>query len=70
MSETSRILEKREHEYGGPSVMSAIARRTRTRGAAARRFAMFLFGLAGVMAFNVMMGYDETLTLKEPGLWP
>ncbi|HVP60977.1 MAG TPA: N-acetyl-gamma-glutamyl-phosphate reductase [Myxococcaceae bacterium] len=23
-----------------------------------------------VQAFNVMMGYDETLTLKEPGLWP
>jgi N-acetyl-gamma-glutamyl-phosphate reductase len=23
-----------------------------------------------IQAFNVMMGYDETLTLKEPGLWP
>ncbi|MGZ6081100.1 MAG: N-acetyl-gamma-glutamyl-phosphate reductase [Myxococcaceae bacterium] len=23
-----------------------------------------------VQAFNVMMGFDETLTLKEPGLWP
>jgi len=23
-----------------------------------------------IQAFNVMMGFDETLTLKEPGLWP
>ena len=23
-----------------------------------------------IQAFNVMMGHDETLTLKEPGLWP
>ena len=23
-----------------------------------------------VQAFNVMMGFEETLTLKEPGLWP
>ena len=23
-----------------------------------------------VQSFNVMMGFDETLTLKEPGLWP
>jgi N-acetyl-gamma-glutamyl-phosphate reductase len=23
-----------------------------------------------IQAFNVMMGYDETLTLNEPGLWP
>ena len=23
-----------------------------------------------IQSFNVMMGYDETTTLKEPGLWP
>lgn len=23
-----------------------------------------------IQSFNVMMGFDETLTLKEPGLWP
>jgi N-acetyl-gamma-glutamyl-phosphate reductase len=23
-----------------------------------------------IQAFNVMMGFDETLTLREPGLWP
>ncbi len=23
-----------------------------------------------IQAFNAMMGYDETLTLREPGLWP
>lgn len=23
-----------------------------------------------IQAFNVMMGFEETLTLKEPGLWP
>jgi LysW-gamma-L-alpha-aminoadipyl-6-phosphate/LysW-L-glutamyl-5-phosphate reductase len=23
-----------------------------------------------VQSFNIMMGYEETLTLKEPGLWP
>ena len=23
-----------------------------------------------IQAFNVMMGYDETTTLREPGLWP
>jgi hypothetical protein len=37
-------------------VMSAIARHVRTRGRAARRVAMFLTGLAGLIAFNVIMG--------------
>lgn len=23
-----------------------------------------------IQSFNIMMGFDETLTLKEPGLWP
>ena len=23
-----------------------------------------------IQSFNIMMGYDETLTLMEPGLWP
>jgi len=23
-----------------------------------------------VQSFNIMLGYEETLTLKEPGLWP
>ena len=23
-----------------------------------------------IQAFNVMMGFDEKLTLAEPGLWP
>jgi N-acetyl-gamma-glutamyl-phosphate reductase len=23
-----------------------------------------------IQSFNLMMGFDETLTLKEPGLWP
>ena len=23
-----------------------------------------------IQAFNLMMGFDETLTLLEPGLWP
>ena len=36
--------------------MSAIARHARTRGRAARRVAMFLTGLAGLIAFNVIIG--------------
>jgi hypothetical protein len=64
MSETSRIPEKPEHEHGGPGVMSAIARRTRTRGAAARRFATFLSGLAGIMAFNVIIGVFGLISVR------
>jgi opacity protein-like surface antigen len=71
MSETSRSLEK--HEHGGPGVMSAIARRTRTRGAAARRFATFLSGLAGVMAFNVIIGVfgliPRTVRIPDSNRW-
>ena len=33
-----------------------IARHPRTRGRAARRVAMFLTGLAGLIAFNVIIG--------------
>jgi hypothetical protein len=36
--------------------MSGIARHARTRGRAARRVAMFLTGLAGLIAFNVIIG--------------
>lgn len=36
--------------------MSAIARHVRTRERAARRVAMFLTGLAGLIAFNVIIG--------------
>ena len=36
--------------------MSAIARHVRTRGRATRRVAMFLTGLAGLIAFNVIIG--------------
>ncbi len=36
--------------------MSAIAQHVRTRGRAARRVAMFLTGLAGLIAFNVIIG--------------
>ena len=36
--------------------MSAIARHAGTRGRAARRIAMFLTGLAGLIAFNVIIG--------------
>ena len=36
--------------------MSASARHARTRGLAARRVAMFLTGLAGLIAFNVIIG--------------
>ena len=36
--------------------MSASARHARTRGRAARRVAMFLTGLAGLIAFNVIIG--------------
>jgi hypothetical protein len=36
--------------------MSAIARHARTRGRAARRVAMFLTGLAGLIAFNLIIG--------------
>ena len=36
--------------------MSAIVRDARTRGRAARRVAMFLTGLAGLIAFNVIIG--------------
>jgi hypothetical protein len=36
--------------------MSAIARQARTRGPAARRVAMFLTGLAGLIAFNAIVG--------------
>jgi hypothetical protein len=36
--------------------MSAIARQARTRGRAARRVAMFLTGLAGLIAFNAIVG--------------
>ena len=36
--------------------MSAIARHPRTRGRAARRVAMFLTGLTGLIAFNVIIG--------------
>jgi uncharacterized membrane protein YbaN (DUF454 family) len=36
--------------------MRATARHTLTRGAGARRFAMFLAGLAGVVAFNLIIG--------------
>src|SRR6266852_4657520 len=37
-------------------VMSASVRDARTRGRAARRVAMFLTGLAGLTAFNVIIG--------------
>ena len=36
--------------------MSAIARHAGTRGRAARRIAMFSTGLAGLIAFNVIIG--------------
>ena len=36
--------------------MSAIERHPRTRGRAARRVAMFLTGLTGLIAFNVIIG--------------
>ena len=36
--------------------MSASARHARTRARAARRVAMFLTGLAGLIAFNVILG--------------
>ena len=36
--------------------MSASARHARTRARAARRVAMFLTGLAGLIAFNVIIG--------------
>ena len=36
--------------------MSASARHARTRQRAARRVAMFLTGLAGLIAFNVILG--------------
>jgi hypothetical protein len=36
--------------------MSVSARHARTRGRAARRVAMFLTGLAGLIAFNVIIG--------------
>ncbi len=36
--------------------MSAIARHVRTRGRATRRVAMFFTGLAGLIAFNVIIG--------------
>jgi uncharacterized membrane protein YbaN (DUF454 family) len=36
--------------------MSASARHARTRGRAARRVAMLLTGLAGLIAFNVIIG--------------
>jgi len=36
--------------------MSAIARHARTQGRAARRVAMCLTGLAGLIAFNVIIG--------------
>jgi uncharacterized membrane protein YuzA (DUF378 family) len=36
--------------------MSAIARNARTRGSAARRVAMFMTGLTGLIAFNVIVG--------------
>jgi uncharacterized membrane protein len=36
--------------------MSASARHARTRQRAARRVAMFLTGLAGLIAFNVIIG--------------
>jgi uncharacterized membrane protein YbaN (DUF454 family) len=36
--------------------MSASARHARTRGRAARRVAKFLTGLAGLIAFNVIIG--------------
>ena len=36
--------------------MSASARHARTRVLAARRVAMFLTGLAGLIAFNVIIG--------------
>src|SRR5882672_9974680 len=37
-------------------VVSASARHARTRARAARRVAMFLTGLAGLIAFNVILG--------------
>jgi uncharacterized membrane protein YuzA (DUF378 family) len=36
--------------------MSAIAQNARTRGSAARRVAMFMTGLTGLIAFNVIVG--------------
>jgi uncharacterized membrane protein YuzA (DUF378 family) len=36
--------------------MSAIARNARTRESAARRVAMFMTGLTGLIAFNVIVG--------------
>jgi uncharacterized membrane protein YuzA (DUF378 family) len=36
--------------------MSAIAPNARTRGSAARRVAMFMTGLTGLIAFNVIVG--------------
>jgi uncharacterized membrane protein YuzA (DUF378 family) len=36
--------------------MSAIARNVRTRGSAARRVAMLMTGLTGLIAFNVIVG--------------
>ena len=36
--------------------MSAIERQARTRGRAARRIAMFLTGVAGLIAFNAIVG--------------
>jgi uncharacterized membrane protein YuzA (DUF378 family) len=36
--------------------MSASARNARTRGPAARRVAMFVTGLTGLIAFNVIVG--------------
>jgi hypothetical protein len=42
--------------------MSAIAQHARTRGRAARRVAMFLTGLAGLIAFNVIIGVFGLVT--------
>lgn len=51
-AQNESLLEKPKHEHGGPGVMSAIARHTRTRRAVASSFATFLYGPAGIMAFK------------------
>ena len=52
--------------------LSEPSRGDAARWSASRAIDNLVKGGAGqaIQAFNVMMGFEETATLREPGLWP